>query len=97
MESRKHARRGPRFRSSKRAESEGFECKEEGPEAYARRRAEGTRKGPRAKLKGGPIGLGSRRRAEGLKKRRPSVRKEAKGFNDSPKKRPRIRKGGPRA
>ena len=57
----------------------------------------GTRKGPRAKLKGGPIGLGSRRRAEGLKKRRPSVRKEAKGFNDSPKKRPRIRKGGPRA
>jgi hypothetical protein len=66
-------------------------------EAYARRRAEGTRKGPRAKLKGGPIGLGSRRRAEGLKKRRPSVRKEAKGFNDSPKKRPRIRKGGPRA
>jgi hypothetical protein len=31
MESRKHARRGPRFRSSKRAESEGFECKEEGP------------------------------------------------------------------
>ena len=48
-------------------------------------------------MQGEGRGLGNRRRAEGLKKRRPSVRKEAKGFNDSPKKRPRIRKGGPRA
>jgi hypothetical protein len=83
MESRKLARKGPRFRSSSRAENEGFQKGrgrgEEGGRGYLfERKKEGPRamqggwprvqgKGREQRLKGGPIGF---------KKRRPSLCKE---------------------
>jgi len=52
----------------------------------------GLQRGPRVR------GLNAKRKGRGLCKEEGRGYKEgAEGFNDSPKKRPRIRKGGPRA